>query len=435
MRLTFLASAPCWLLAVVLLSTVNVCSGEPDSDHWNSSIVSRTERQLAPQWTPDGSHVVLPAGRGSIYTVKADGSDLRRIAKEDGFYVLHLSPDVSPDSSRLVYATSRHKLKKDDAPNRERRSFDIETARLDGSDRRRLTDDFHLDTSPVWSPDGERIAWAKSPYTNLPNAGIYTMAPDGSDKRRIVDYDWMEPAGEYGARATQAKGAPAWSRDGSRLAFVVYDGGSPVAPHNSLYTVNADGTDLRRMFTVELRIPYGTSVRHTLIVGQPKWSPDGRKLAFFRLRIPEPISRQNELTLYIISSDGSDLREVWQHRFVGLGSRGPRDSFHLEWSPDSSRLLFSAVSEEVYRDWGPYVATHTINADGSGLREVGTGGHASWSPDGSRIAMSDPAAIHVMDDYTVAADGYYTVAADGSDRRELGTFDSREGDRIKRDGE
>ena len=84
---------------------------------------------------------------------------------------------------------------------------------------------------------------------------------------------------------------------------------------------------------------------------------------------------------------------------------------------------------------GAYVATRTINADGSGLREVGRGGHASWSPDGSRIAMSEPAAIHVMDDYTVAADGYYTVAADGSDRRELGTFDKREGDRIKRDGE
>lgn len=50
----------------------------------------------------------------------------------------------------------------------------------------------------------------------------------------------------------------------------------------------------------------------------------------------------------------------------------------------------------------------------SGLREVGTGGHASWSPDGSRIAMSDPEAFPDW--------GYYTVAADGSDRRELVAF-------------
>ena len=291
MRLTFLASAPCWLLAVVLLSQVDFCSTEPDSE-WNSDIAPMTDRQLAPQWTPDGSHVVLPAGNGSIYTVKADGSDLRRIAKEDGDYVLHLSPDVSPDGSRLVYATSRHKLKKDDAPHRERRSFDIETARLDGSDRRRLTDDFHLDASPAWSPDGERIAWVKNRYHDLPNAGIYTMAPDGSDKRRIVDYDWMEPAGDYGARATDAEGAPAWSRDGSKLAFVVYEG-PLAAPRNALYTVNADGTDLRRTFTVERGIVFSTSVPPTLIGGQPKWSPDGRKLAFFRVRrvrSPEPIS-------------------------------------------------------------------------------------------------------------------------------------------------
>ncbi len=435
MRRTLWTSPVCWaLVAVVLLGSVNFCSDEPDSDTWNSSVVPGADRQLAPQWTPDGSHVVLSAGRGSIYTVKADGSDLRRIAKEDGWYVLHLSPDVSPDSSRLVYATSRHKLK-DRAPDGGKRSFEIETARLDGSDRRRLTHDSHLDTSPVWSPDGERIAWVKDRYPNLPNAGIYTMAPDGSDKRRIVDYDWMEPAGDYGAVGIEAKGAPAWSPDESRLAFVVHEGaseltGGPGTPQYSLYTVNADGTDLRRTFTVVHRPAFRTSIRFTFIVGQPKWSPDGRKLAFFRLRIPEPISGEDELTLYTISPDGSDLREVWQRRFVGLGSQDPRDSFHLEWSPDSSRLLFSAVFEEFYRYAhvrGPYVATRTINADGSGLREVGTGGHASWSRDGSRIAMSDPAAIPAM--------GYYTVAADGSDRRELGTFDSREGDRIKRDGE
>ena len=428
MRRTLWTSPVCWaLVAVVLLGSSGglaclLTNPETDSETWNFDVVPRTDRQLAPRWTPDGSHVVLSAGRGSIYTVKADGSDPRRIAKEDGYYVLHLSPDVSPDGSRLVYATSRHKSK-DGPPYGGKRSFEIETARLDGSDRRRLTEDFNLDTSPMWSPDGERIAWVKDSYSDLPNQGIYIMASDGSDKRWIVDYDWMEPAGDYGAVGIEAKGAPVWSPDGSRLAFVVHEGASeltgPGTRQDSLYTVNADGTDLQRTFAVVHRPAARTTTRFTFIVGQPKWCPDGRKLAFFRLRIPEPISGEHELTLYTISPDGSDLREVWKRGFVGLGFQEPHDSFHVEWSPDSSRLLFSAVFEDFYRYadvLGPYVATHATNADGSGLREVGTGGHASWSPDGSRIAMSDPEAIPAM--------SYYTVAADGSDRRELGAFDS-----------
>ena len=408
-----------------------------DSDDWSSSIVARTNRQLAPQWTPDGSHVVLSAGRGSIYTVKADGSDLRRIAKEDGYYVLHLSPDVSPDGSRLVYATSRHKSK-DGPPYGGKRSFEIETARLDGSDRRRLTEDFNLDTSPMWSPDGERIAWVKDPYPNLPNGGIHTMASDGSDKRWIVEYEWMEPAGDYGARGIESKGAPVWSPDGSRLAFVVHEGAStltgPGINQDSLYTVKADGTDLRRAFAVARRTGIPTGIRYTLIMGQPKWSPDGREIAFFRLRFPEPISGERELTLYTISPDGSDLREIWSRVPAGFASEDEdlRDSFHVEWSPDGSRILFSAAFEELYSYENVValryrVATHTVNTDGSGLREVGTGGHASWSPDGSRIAMSEPEVFPTR--------GYYTVAPDGLDRQELGAFDSREGHRIKRSGE
>ena len=255
-----------------------------------------TDRQLAPQWTPDGSHVVLPAGNGSIYTVKADGSDLRRIAKEDGDYVLHLSPDVSPDGSRLVYATSRHKLKKDDAPHREQeelrhRDGPAGRVRPAPADRRfpsgrvsrvvagRRT--YCLGEEPLHITCRMR---ASTPW--LPTAptsgGSWTMT--GWSLQATTAPEPPTPRAPRRGLATGPSLLLSFTREGHWSAM----------PRNALYTVNADGTDLRRMFTVELRIPYGTSVRHTLIVGQPKWSPDGRKLAFFRLRIPEPISRQND---------------------------------------------------------------------------------------------------------------------------------------------
>jgi hypothetical protein len=111
---------------------------------------------------------------------------------------------------------------------------DICVVNTDGSGFVRLTSGPDSETNPAWSPDGSQIAfttWAGG--TSMVPPSIAVMAPDGSGFRRIT-----------------TGGSPAWSPDGTRLVFEA---------ENGLFTVRLDGSDLKRL----------TSGKHTA----PAWRP------------------------------------------------------------------------------------------------------------------------------------------------------------------
>ncbi len=201
------------------------------------------------------------------------------------------------------------------------------------------------DWFPAWSPDGRRIAFARSCGTSL---DLYVVGADGKGLRRLVhtrtNDEW-----------------PTWSPDGSKIAFV--SGQPPLTKPGQadtdpdLWVVGADGRGLKRL------------TQNTVRDEAPAWSPDGEWIAFFS-------SRRGHQGLWVISADGRHAHP--------LGVVGGEPA----WSPDGAQLAFARGRRGVARET---VDIYIANADGSGIRRltherVGVvSHHPSWSPDGRSI--------------------------------------------------
>ena len=224
-----------------------------------------------------------------------------------------------------------------------------------------LTDDKGKDHFPAWSPDGSQIAFSSSRNGNVDIYVIDSEDSDGSDPRRLTDHG-------------KADKSPAWSPDGSQIAFVSDRDGN-----DNIYVMNSDGSDPRRLTDHESRDE------------SPAWSPDGSRIAFSS-------SRDGNDEIYVMDSDGSNPRRLTDH---GKADKSPA------WSPDGSRIAFSSSrdgNDEIY----------VMDSDGSNPRRLthhsARDGSPVWSPDGQHIAFSSS---------RKGNDEIYVMGRDGSDERPL----------------
>ena len=158
---------------------------------------------------------------------------------------------------------------------------------------------------------------------------IRTVHPDATNERTI------------------AKGeAPAWSPDGTMLAFQCPSASTPAEPPASdICVTNADGSGRRVVVTGAMK---------------PSWSPDGTSLLFGSSVIDAGDT-------WVVNLDGSGARTLGG----GTGS----------WSPNGEWILLLGAS-------GAESDATIVHPDGTGARQLGTCRDAAWSLDGEQLACT-----------------------------------------------
>ncbi|HEX9563792.1 MAG TPA: hypothetical protein VF981_07465 [Gemmatimonadaceae bacterium] len=194
---------------------------------YTASVVDRgdvvalsSETQTAdPTWRPDGARIAFttgPIGARQIHIMNADGSGTTALSLP---VIDAAQLSWSPDGTRIAFTCEV------DAGN-----TDVCTVNPDGSGFVRVTSQIGIDAEPSWSPGGTQLVYTTDLLSVVPATNIAIMQSDGSSVVSIS-------TGRH----------PAWSPDGSRIAFEKMTCSATECTADGFYLMAPDGSGLTRL--------------------------------------------------------------------------------------------------------------------------------------------------------------------------------------------
>jgi Tol biopolymer transport system component len=209
----------------------------------------------------------------------------------------------------------------------------VRTAFLDGVERDAQSRIFYLSNKNTTVDD-----------TNA----VYLINADGTDSQ-LTDYKHYI----YSA---------AWSPDGGKIVYNV-EYASIDDSNDEIFVMDADGKNKLRLTD---NVAWDT---------QPRWSPDGTKIAFLSTR-DHSTKELSNYEIYVMDADGKNVKRLTDN-----------DAYDADvsWSPDQTQMIFTSErdgNQEIYR----------MNTDGTQVErltnEPDIDEQPFWSPDGTLIVFS-----------------------------------------------
>ena len=287
-------------------------------------------------WSHDEERLVFQSTRppyvaDQIFTMAADGSDVRRVSTGKGRTTCSF---FLPGDRRILYASTH--LAGDAPPVLPPMdpkagyvwpvwaSYELFTARVDGSDVERLTDSPGYDAEAVVSPKGDRIVFTSARSGDL---DVYTMALDGSDVHRVTDTPGYD-------------GGAFFSWDGKRLCFR-----SAARPDLDVAADRALLQDQKVKPTrLEICVCDVDGKNRVQVTDNgaanfgPFWHPDGRRI-IFASNMADPKSGNFELYLVDVQTKAVEQVTFFQRRREGAHRSDDFDGFPM-FTHDGKRLVF-----------------------------------------------------------------------------------------------